>query len=301
MSSRFPFHVVMVEERSSLGDRNTDCRRCELATATINGTRLFYEVSGDGKVPLVCVHGGWGSHHDWDLVAPKLSESFTVVTYDRRGHGDSERSTQQVGMRENVADAAALIEHLGLAPAWVVGNSFGATITLWVAGEHSSLLRGIIAHDPTLFSLLGADPSLSPMLKANATMLDAVAERIASGDHAGAAEQFFTMALGPDAWQQLPPAIRQAFITNAPTFPHEIRDPERFAMDLDRIRTFSRPALLTTGDQDPPLFATVLSMLADVLPNCEVVSLAGVGHLPHLTHPEEYIETVGAFVRKHSA
>jgi pimeloyl-ACP methyl ester carboxylesterase len=276
-------------------------RRCELATATINGTRLFYEIRGDGEVPLICVHGGWGSHHDWDRVVPRLSESFTVVTYDRRGHSDSERSTQQVGMHQNVADAAALIEHLGLAPAWVIGNSFGATITLWLAGQHASLLRGIIAHDPTLFSLLAADPSVSPMLEENAKVLNAVAERIASGDHAGAAEQFFTVPLGPGAWQHLPPAIRQACITNAPTFPHEIRDPERFAVDLDLLRSFSRPALLTTGDQDPPFFATVLSMLADVLPNCEVVTFAGVGHLPHLTHPEEYTESVGAFIRKHSA
>ncbi|MDF2759689.1 MAG: alpha/beta hydrolase, partial [Thermomicrobiales bacterium] len=51
-----------------------------MATAIINGTRLFYEVSGDGEVPLVCVHGGWGSHHDWDLVVPGLAESFRVVT-----------------------------------------------------------------------------------------------------------------------------------------------------------------------------------------------------------------------------
>jgi pimeloyl-ACP methyl ester carboxylesterase len=278
-----------------------ESRGCELATAIINGTRLFYEVSGDGEVPLVCVHGGWGSHHDWDLVVPGLAESFTVVTYDRRGHSDSERSTEQVSMHENVADAAALIEHLGLAPAWVIGFSFGATITLRLAGEHPTLLRGIIAHDPTLFSLLAADPSVSPMLEENAKVLDAVAERIASGDHAGAAEQFFTVPLGPGAWQRLPPAIRHAFITNAPTFPNEIRDPERFAVDLDLLRSFSRPALLTTGDQDPPFFATVLSMLADVLPNCEVVTFAGVGHLPHLTHPEEYTESVGAFIRKHSA
>lgn len=272
-----------------------------MATATINGTRLFYEVSGDGGVPLVCVHGGWGSHHDWDFVVPGLAESLKVVTYDRRGHSDSGRSKEHASMHENVADAAALIEHLGLAPAWVIGFSFGATISLRLAGEHPTLLRGVIAHDPTLFSLLAADPSLSPMLEANATWLDAVAERIASGDHAGAAEEFFTVALGTDAWQRLPPAIRQAFITNAPTFPREIRDPERFAVNMDLIRSFSHPILLTTGDQDPPLFATVLSMLADVLPNCEVVTFAGVGHLPHLTHPEEYTESVRAFIRKHSA
>jgi pimeloyl-ACP methyl ester carboxylesterase len=272
-----------------------------LATATINGTRLFYEVSGDGEIPLVCVHGAWGSHHDWDIVVPGLARSFKVVTYDRRGHSDSERSTEQVSMHENVADATALIEHLGLAPAWAIGISFGATITLWLAGEHPAVLRGIIAHDPTPFSLLAGDPSMSPVLEENARMLDTVVEHIASGDHSGAAEQFFTMMLGPGAWQTLPAAMRQAFITNAPTFPKEVRDPERFAVDLDRVRAFSGPSLLSTGGQSPPLFAEVLSRLADVLPNCEVVTLAGSGHAPHLTHPDTYIESVGAFIRTHSA
>jgi pimeloyl-ACP methyl ester carboxylesterase len=271
-----------------------------LTTATINGTRLFYEVSGEGEIPLVFVHGAWGSHHDWDIVVPGLARSFKVVTYDRRGHSDSERTTEPVSMHENVADAAALIEHLGLAPAWVSGISFGATITLWLAGQQPTLLRGIIAQDPTLFSLLAGDPSMSPVLEENAKMLGAVVEHIASGDHSGAAEQFFTMMLGPGGWQTLPTAMRQAFITNAPTFPKEVGDPERFAVDLDRIRAFSSPSLLSTGGQSPPLFAEVLSRLADVLPNCEVVSFAGAGHAPHLTHPDEYIESIGAFIRKHS-
>jgi pimeloyl-ACP methyl ester carboxylesterase len=38
-----------------------------MAVAMVNGVRLFYEVSGAGEVPLVFVHGSWGSHHNWDL------------------------------------------------------------------------------------------------------------------------------------------------------------------------------------------------------------------------------------------
>ena len=93
-----------------------------------------------------------------------------------------------------------------------------------------------------------------------------------------------------------PHGIDGSFVVDARS-----NDPERFAVDLDVVRSFSRPAILTTGDQDPPFFATVLSLLADVLPNCEVVTVAGVGHLPHLTHPAEYTESVGALMRKHAA
>lgn len=271
-----------------------------MATANINGARLYYEVSGDGEVPLVLVHGGWGSHHDWDLVVPGLAGSFKVVTYDGRGHSDSEPTTEQLSMRDNVADAAALIEHLGIAPAWVSGFSFGANIALRLAGEYPTLLRGIFSHEPTLFSLVAADPSVAPILEANAKLLGAVAERIASGDQSGAAEQFFTVILGPGGWQKIPPAMRQAWITNAPTFPNEIRDPERFTLDLDSVRSFSRPSFLSTGELSPPFVGKVRSILAEVLPNSEVVTFAGAGHLPHVTHPEEYIETVGEAIRKHS-
>jgi pimeloyl-ACP methyl ester carboxylesterase len=106
-----------------------------MATAKVNGVRLFYELNGIGEVPLVLVHGSWDSHNDWGLVVPRLADSFRVLTYDRRGHSKSERPTGQGSVREDVADLAALIEHLGLVPAWVVGNSFGASITLRLAGE----------------------------------------------------------------------------------------------------------------------------------------------------------------------
>src|SRR5262245_8501230 len=169
-----------------------------MPTARVNGVRLFCELNGTGKIPIVLVHGSWDSHHDWDLVVPRLAESFRVITYDRRGHSQSERPSAQGRIHEDVADVAALIEHFGLAPAWVVGNSFGASIALRLAGERPELLRGVIGHEPPLFSLLGGDPALAPLLEEVDHRIRAVVERIACGDPAGAAAQFVeTVALGP--------------------------------------------------------------------------------------------------------
>jgi pimeloyl-ACP methyl ester carboxylesterase len=179
----------------------------------------------------------------------------------------------------------------------VAGNSFGASITLRLAGERADLLRGVIAHEPPLFSLLANDSSVAPML-------DDVGKRIgavASGDHAGAAEQFVeTVALGPGTWAQLPPDLQQTFITNAPTFLDEARDPEQLAFDLTWIRTFYRPSLLTMGDQSPPTFAPVVAKIADVLPKASVVTFPGAGHIPHNTHPEAYVEAIIAFIRNNA-
>lgn len=272
-----------------------------MATAQVNGVRLFYELQGTGAVPLVLVHGSWNSHHAWDLVVPRLVEAFRVLTYDRRGHSQSERPTGQGSVREDVADLAALLEHVEFVPAWVVANSFGASIALRLAGEHPGLLRGLIAHEPPLFSLLTNDPGLAPMLEDVRRRIRSVVERIASGDHAGATEQFVeTVALGPGAWKTLPPAVQQRMIENAPTFLDEGNDPEQVAFDLDWLSAFSKPVLFTRGDQSPPTFAPVLIRLSGALSHAETHIFPGAGHVPHTTHPDAYAEAIIEFTQGHS-
>ena len=273
-----------------------------MVTANVNGTRISYEVSSAGEIPTVLVHGSWVSHHNWDHVVTGLSESFRVLTYDRRGHSQSERTAGQGSVREDVADLAALIEHLHLAPAWIAGNSFGASITLRLAGERPDLFRGLIVHEPPLFGLLMDDPVAATMLQEVGKKIGAVVERIASGDHAGAAEEFIdTVALGPGMWAQLPPDFQQTLIENAPTYLDEANDPEQLTFDVEWLKAFDRPALLTLGDQSPAPFVPVVEKLAGALPNAEVFTFAGAGHIPHFSHPDDYVESVTAFTRKHSA
>ena len=270
-----------------------------MALATVNGVRIFYELDGTGDIPLVLVHGSWDSHRDWDLVVPFLADSFRILRYDRRGHSASERVAGQGSVREDVADVAGLIEHLGVGPAWVLGNSFGASIALRLAGERPDLFRGLIGHEPPLFSLLADDPTAAPMLDQIGPRIVGVVERIAAGDHAGAAEQFVeTVALGPGMWAQLPPVIQRTLIENAPTFLDEANDPEQLVIDLDRLQRFSRPALLTLGDQSPPIFAPVVARLGKALPRVEVTTLVGAGHVPHVTQPAAYAECVIGFTRR---
>lgn len=273
-----------------------------MTIAHINGIRLFHEITGSGRIPLVLVHGSWSSHRNLELVVPGLAKSFRVVTYDRRGHSDSERLATQGSVREDVADLAVLLEQLGLAPAFVAGNSFGASIALRLAGDRPDLLLGVAAHEPPLFGLLADDPRFAPMLEEVRRRVGAVAQRIASGDHAGAAEQFAeTVALGAGSWARLPPASQGTMIENAPTFLDETTDSEALQLDLNALREFDRPVLLTTGDQSPPTFAPVVRKLAEALPRAEVVSLTGTGHIPQVTHPDLYVNAVTAFVRKHAA
>lgn len=271
-----------------------------MAIAKVNGVRLYYHFLDNGKTSLVLVHGSWDSHHDWDSIVPALTETFSVLSYDRRGHSQSERTADPGSVREDVADLALLIEHLGLAPAWVVGNSFGASISLRLAGERPELFRGLIAHEPPLFDLLASDPAMAPALRDISQKIGAVIDRIASGDHSGAAMQFIeTVALGPGAWAQIPLEVQQQIIENAPTFLDEAKDPEQLAFDLEWIVDFTKPTLLTLGGQSPPTFKPVVARLAEALPHARVMTLPDAGHVPHVTHPDAYVGTIVEFTQKY--
>src|SRR5205823_10936310 len=134
-----------------------------MSITEVNGVRLFTEPSGDGE-PLVLVHGSWGDHHNWDLVAPRLAEHFRVLTYDRRGHSESEAPPGQGRVDQDVDDLAALVEWLGLGPAHIVGNSFGAVISLKLASRRPELFRTLAVHEPPAFPLLAEDPGFEALV-----------------------------------------------------------------------------------------------------------------------------------------
>ena len=223
----------------------------------VNGTQLYHEVTGTSGTPVVLVHGSWGDHHNWDAVAPALARSFRVLTYDRRGHSRSARPEGPGSLREDAMDLAALLEALGMVPAHVVGNSGGAAVALRLASERPELFRSLTVHEPPLFALLADDPAMRAPLAAVMERIGAVVELLRAGDAAGGARRFVeTIALGQ----------------------------------------FTRPALLTRGEESPRFFPAVVARLARALPHAAQHLYAGAGHAPHMTHPAAWLEVVGGFI-----
>ncbi len=266
-----------------------------MPVSTLNGVRLFWQQTGQSGDPLVLVHGSWGDHHNWDAVVPALSRSFRVLTYDRRGHSQSERPASQGSIEEDVADLASLIRNTSSGPAHVAGNSFGAAIALKLAAADPDLFASIIAHEPPLLGMLGNDS----MLGALHERIAAVLTLLRSGSMEAGARQFVdTVALGPGMWDKLPPDMRRTFVFNAPTFLDEQNEPDAvMTLDLARLSAFNRPALVTDGDQSPPFFARIQDRILPALPGATRHTFRGGGHVPHLTHADEYVAVVTRFVQ----
>ena len=267
-----------------------------MPTDKINDVNIYWELAGREGEPLVLVHGSWGDHHNWDNVVSELSKTFRVLTYDRRGHSQSERKNVQGYMAEDVADLIALVEHLGLAPAHIAGNSGGAAVALKAAAINADLFKTLIVHEPPLFDLLKDNPEAAPYMQSVTSRIKAVTALIENGEDEEAAKLFVeTIAFGPGAWQQLPSQVQQTFIYNAPTFLDETKDPENLFIDTSGLAHFSKPTLMTQGTESPPFFRMVLDQLAKAIRGAQRKIFEGAGHVPQLTHPKEYIEMVKEF------
>ena len=267
-----------------------------MPTVTVNGVRLYYELTGDGP-PLVLVHGSWGDGASWNLVLPALAQHFRVLVYDRRGHSRSERPRTQGSTEEDVDDLAALIGHLGLSPAHVVGTSSGASLALRLAERRPVLVRSVAGHEPALFNLFVDDPDLGALMREALECFEATAARLAVGDMAGGTRQFAeTYSNGPGGWELIPPERQHVMVHNAPTFLDETRDPGSWTADLAALAAISCPILLTSGDQSLPFLPPIVTALAASLPGAQTQVIAGAGHVPATTHPAEYVAIIMNFV-----
>ena len=272
-----------------------------MPSARVNGVELYYELSGAGD-PLALVHGSWADHHSWDPVVGLLARSFRVLAYDRRGHGESERPDGQGSVSEDADDLAALIEELDLAPAHVAGNSFGAAVALRGAVRHPHVYRSLIAHEPPLFPLL-AGTELESTLAEVQRRVGAVVTLLERSDNDAAARLFSdTIAFGPEAWDvQLTQEMRDVFITNAPTFLDECRDPDALQMDLDALASLDQPALLTSRSETAPFFGPIVDIVASRIPGAERATIQGADHVPHISMPDRYVELVTTFANTERA
>ena len=157
----------------------------------VNGVRLMVEESGSGDT-VVLVHGSWDDRQVWTLIEEDLAKRSRVVSYDRRGHTGSDDGSDPGTRRDDEDDLASLIETLGVAPANVVGSSFGASIALGLATRRPELFRTLCAHEPPLLSLAADDPlvmevreAIGPVLELIRATFAAVATDFINADNSG--------------------------------------------------------------------------------------------------------------------
>src|SRR4051794_18161389 len=112
--------------------------------ADVNGLHMYYEVQGEGS-PLVLLHGGMLSIdlNFADLI-PELVGRHRVIGVELQGHGRTADIDREITPAALAGDVVALLDHLGIDRAHVLGHSMGAAVALQLAGAHPDRVRSIV-------------------------------------------------------------------------------------------------------------------------------------------------------------
>ncbi|HET6795048.1 MAG TPA: alpha/beta hydrolase, partial [Acidimicrobiales bacterium] len=189
-----------------------------MTTIPVRDTTIHYELAGSGPT-LVFIHGMCGDARVWDGQVARLAGRFTCVTYDRRGHTRSAAGTAPESVETHAADAAALIEGLGLPRPVVVGSSGGARIAVELARTRPELLTGAVFSEPPIFSL--APEVGQSFMDEVASVVRPAAE---GGGPAAAVDAFFSLVC-PGLWSRLDEPVKDRYRVNGPMMFAEFSGP----------------------------------------------------------------------------
>lgn len=265
--------------------------------ALVNGLKLAYDTVGEGSDVLL-IHGGWVDRRAWATTVGALSPHFRVTCYDRRGHTESEGRPEDGTIHDDVADAAGLVEALGIGPVDVVANSYGSSVALRLAAERPDVVRRLVCHEPGLFG--NVDPD-SPGGEAVVEQLVGFGEmmRLIADGEIDAAIADFTERIDPTGQLQealggIPVEFLEAMRHNARSLLRN--DPDAFRLDPEALARIDRPVLLTRGTVSPASLLAVVDAIAPLIPTAHVATIHGAGHGPEATHSAEHARLIREFL-----
>lgn len=168
--------------------------------------------------------------------------------------------------------------------AHLVGHSFGGAVALHVARMRPDLLSSLVVIEPVAFHLLpGNDPEA---LAEIAGVAADVAKALASGDYFEGMARFVDYWSGPGAWETVPPEKRSGFAARLGKVALDFEATFSEPAELGDFRAMTLPTLVVQGTRSPRPTRRICQLLAQVMPDAQVATLEGAGHMVPITHRE---------------
>ncbi len=234
--------------------------------APVNGINLYYEIHGTGK-PLILLHGGFGTFETFAALLPTLALDHQVIGVDLYGHGRTALTNRPFRFEHMADDIAALIQHLGLEKADLLGYSFGGAIALQTAIRHPEIVNKLVVISSP-FKRAGWHPEMQ-------TGMTSIAPEFFIGTPLH--DAYMSVAPKPEDFSRFVAAMK-----------------ETMSQDYDwteQVSALRNPTLIIAGDSDglPPshaaaFFALLGGGLKDAGWNGEHLIPSQLAILPAATH-----------------
>jgi pimeloyl-ACP methyl ester carboxylesterase len=231
-----------------------------------------------------------------------LADRYRVLTYNRIGYAGSSRVPGSVSIAQQAAQLGALMRHVGMRRAHLVGHSSGGNIILQLALDAPELVGSLAVLEPAL----PVEASGSERLLSTRTFMAPVMERYRAGDKAGAVDGFMRGITGPDYRvaldRVLPGAFAEAVASADTFFGQELPAVREWSFRREDARRIAQPALAVIGEKSQkqsPIWDARQEILVTWLPNAEGFVLPGATHLLYLENPRGMAERLAAFWARH--
>jgi pimeloyl-ACP methyl ester carboxylesterase len=275
--------------------------------ANSNGLKLHYEMEGKGPPLLLIAGTGYGGATWYSGVAESfVREGFTVITYDHRGLGKSDKPDGLYSTRQFAADAAGLLKELDIDDVHALGHSMGGRVAQWLALDHPDCLRSLVlaASGPGEF-----DPNFKvtrgiPLQAGEGLILKGyegyIREHIAG--------PFFFTHEFTQRNKEIVANLVDAFWDNRGPLHHYLKHiiARQRHQTAERLQEIRCPTLVIVGDDDHVSGGTgnhlrQSQFLSENIPNGKLKIIDDAAHAFFWEKPEEAIQAVVNFLWEHDA
>jgi len=260
--------------------------------AQLDGVELYYELAGSpGARTIAMTHGIGGNADTWQAVAEGLGDQYQVLSWDVRGHARSGRPESGYTIAQFAADLAALLDHLNIPDAVIMGSSMGGTIT-----------QRFILDFPDKTAAAVIMSTSSEVNDAGRQRWEAQADFIEQNGMRAWIERSRPEGQTPEYLAAHPEitASEERRIANNPDA-HVYAQVARavafynYTQELEQVR---KPTLVMVGDKDgmtPPGGSVIISRR---IPEAELKILPGRGHGLEQEDPTQVVDLVRDFLER---
>lgn len=254
---------------------------------TDDGVRLYYEDTGEG-VPIIFLHEFAGDYRSWEPQVRYFSHRFRPITFNARGYPPSDvpEESERYGQFLAVDDVAALMRHLGVDRAHVVGFSMGSFTALFLGLRYPALVRSVVP----VGCGYGAAKEWAEVHKQNFleladALLDEKSADPASERYTSGATRVQFAEKDPRGWREFAERFRGlSRLGRAMTLRHMIAArPSIYEFEAE-MRKMTTPVLIIAGDEDEQTLIPGVFM-KNTIPSAGLCVLPRIGHTPNLEEP----------------
>ncbi len=260
-----------------------------LKNIEIGGRQLHYieQGEGEGQPAIIFIHGGLDDYRCWQYQMDSFSsKKYRTISYSRRFAYPNKwigNVAKDNTIEANAKDLAELIRKLELAPAHLVGASYGAFITLYCASKNPKLAKTMVLNEPPILPFLARSP-----LKEDAELLQRFRTHVQSptqnaskgGDFKKAVQVAIDGIMDIENYfSHLPEEGKQYLIDNAKSLESELESSMSTSYTIEDVKQITTiPTLLVKGELSPKYFLRIVDILSDNMPNSKQIVIPNVSH-----------------------